>query len=55
MEEEVRQILRSAVKDETAPARLGSRIASRFAGLKFSATGIPELRGQAVRAPDFEG
>lgn len=52
MEEEVRQILRNAVKEETAPARLGSRIAARFAGLKFAGE-LPELRGQSVESPVF--
>lgn len=50
MEEEVRQILRNAVKDENQPAaRLGSRIAARFAGAGLT-DDLPELRGQAVRA-----
>ena len=53
MEEEVRQILRNAVKDEAAPAQLGSRMAARFAGLKFLGD-LPELRGQDARAPTFE-
>lgn len=54
MEEEVRHILRNAVKaDKRRPAPLGSRIAARFraSGLK---TDLPELRGQPVRRPDFE-
>ena len=51
MEEEVRQILRNAVKDENEPAaRLGSRIAARFAGAGLTED-LPELRGQPVRAP----
>lgn len=52
MEEEVRQILRAAVKEDTASAPLGSRIAARFAGLEFTGE-LPELRGQPVHAPDF--
>jgi plasmid stability protein len=52
MEEEVRQILRNAVKDEAPPARLGSRIAARFATLGFSGD-LPELRGQPVLPPEF--
>jgi plasmid stability protein len=52
MEEEAREILRDAVKEEkrTLP-NLGSRIATRF-----TATGLtedlPELRGQAPRSLD---
>ncbi len=49
MEDEVRQILRNAVKDENqAAARLGSRIAARFAKVGLSAD-LPELRGQTAR------
>lgn len=53
MEDEVREILRNAVRDENRPAlRLGSRIAARFA--KTGLTGdLPELRGQQPRTPDF--
>jgi antitoxin FitA len=43
MEEEVRRILRDAVKDEADPERLGSRIAARFRGLGFSGE-LPEMR-----------
>jgi plasmid stability protein len=53
MEDEVRHILRNAVKEENrAVPRLGSRIAARFkkAGLT---TDLPELRGQPVRSADF--
>ncbi len=53
MEEEVRQILRNAVKDESMPApRLGSRIAARFrkSGLKAD---LPEFHGQTVNPADF--
>ena len=49
MEEEVRNILRNAAKEENRPLpKLGSRIASRFAktGLPHD---LPELRGQAAR------
>ena len=54
MEEEVRQILRNAVKDEDqSVTRLGTRIAARF-----SKTGLiedlRELRGQAVRPARFD-
>jgi antitoxin FitA len=53
MEEEVRHILRDAVKEENRPAsKLGSRIAGRFreSGLTED---LPELRGQHPRSPDF--
>lgn len=53
MEEEVRQILRNAVKEESMPApKLGSRIAARFkkTGLKED---LPEFYGQAVTSADF--
>ncbi len=54
MEAEVRQILRDAVRADTGAAKsgLGSRIAARFGKVGLS-TALPELRGQAVRAPDF--
>jgi plasmid stability protein len=52
-EEEVREILRNAVRDQDqAPAALGSQISARFAkvGLREE---VAELRGQ-VRAADFD-
>ena len=52
-EEEVREILRNAVRDQDqAPAALGSRISARFAkvGLRED---IAELRG-AARPADFD-
>ena len=53
-EEEVREILRNAVRDEGASrAPLGSRIAARFAGLGLMQE-IPELRGEQARPADFE-
>lgn len=53
-EEEVREILRNAVRDEDmARAPLGSRLADRFAGLGLTED-IPELRGQPARPADFE-
>lgn len=53
LEEEVRRILRNAVKDEAPPTMgLGSRIAQRFARTGLSAE-LPELRGQAPKVPDF--
>jgi plasmid stability protein len=54
MAEEVREILRNAVVGEGRPkARLGSRIADRFAGLGLDAD-IPELRGQSPRPAELE-
>jgi plasmid stability protein len=45
MEEEVRQILRHAVREEKRPAsKLGSRIAARFAKVGFT--------GELPRLPD---
>lgn len=52
-EEEVREILRSAVNDDQTPARLGSRISSRFARIGLNED-IPELRGQEIRPARFE-
>lgn len=53
-EEEVREILRNAVRSVDKPlGRLGSRIASRFAGAGLDAE-IPELRGQAVQPAEFD-
>ncbi len=53
-EEEVREIPRSAVPEESAArAPLGSRIAARFAGVGLTEE-IPELRGQPPRPADFE-
>lgn len=53
MEEEVREILRNAARDEgRSVTKLGSRIAARFRkeGLK---TDLPELRGQHPRPADL--
>jgi plasmid stability protein len=53
MEEEVRHILRDAVKEENHPvARLGSRIAARFAKVGLSVE-LPELHGQALQSVKF--
>jgi plasmid stability protein len=53
-EEEVREILRNAVRDEEqAPAQLGSRIAARFADIGLDEE-IAELRGQPVRPARFD-
>jgi plasmid stability protein len=54
MEDEVRHILRNAVKDESRPVRkLGSAISARFRSAGLTAD-LPELRGQRVRVPDFD-
>lgn len=53
MEEEVRDILRDAVKGMGGPPlQLGSRLAARFAKLGL-AEAIPELRGQPARPADL--
>jgi plasmid stability protein len=53
MEEEVRQILRNAVKDENQPTpRLGSRIAARFAEVGLDGD-LPELRGHLAKPLPF--
>lgn len=54
MEEEVRDILRSAAKEEYAPVRgLGTQIASLFrkAGLDSD---LPELLGHEINPPSFD-
>ena len=54
MEEEVREILRSAVKGEhRSSTRLGTRIAARFAKAGLT-NDLPELRGQMARPADFK-
>ena len=53
MEEEVRQILNNAAKESGAtPARLGTRIAARFAKAGLTED-MPELRGHLARPADF--
>ncbi len=53
MEEEVRHILRNAVKEQNQRLpRLGSRIAARFAKAGLTAD-LPELRGQLPRSAEF--
>ena len=53
MEEEVRQILRSAVSQaEPLRARLGSRIAERFADIGLTEP-LPELHNQTIVPMDF--
>lgn len=54
MEDEARHILRNAVNDERRTVRtLGTRIAARFKTVGLTAD-LPELRGQPVRAADFD-
>ena len=53
LEEEVRGILRNAVRDAGVPkAGLGTRMAARFARSGVTAE-LPELRGEIVRPADF--
>jgi plasmid stability protein len=53
MEEEVRHILRDAVKGQNQRvAKLGSRIAARFAKEGLT-TNLPELHGQLPRLVEF--
>jgi antitoxin FitA len=54
MEEEVRDILRNAVKDESKPEKgLGTRIAERFKGLGLREEDFPAVRVE-LRSPDFD-
>jgi antitoxin FitA len=54
MEDEVRHILRTAVQRHREPAqKLGTRISRRFRGAGLSGD-LPELRGGAATAADFE-
>jgi plasmid stability protein len=53
MEEEIRDILRNAAKEENRPRpNLGSRIAARFARTGLTED-LPELRGQSPRSADL--
>lgn len=52
MEEEVRHILREAVRDEVAASPLGSRIARRFVGIGLTED-LPRLQGE-LKPADFE-
>ena len=53
-EEEVREILRNAVKDEGAPRKpLGRRLRERFAGIGLTDE-VPELRDEVARPATFE-
>ncbi len=54
MEEEVRDILRNAVKEQNQRlSKLGSRIAARFAKTGLDAD-LPELRGQPAQGAKFD-
>jgi len=54
MEEEVRDILRDAVKEDESPAGgLGTEIASLFTKVGLEAD-IPELRGHVIRPATFD-
>jgi plasmid stability protein len=54
MEEEIRDILRNAVKDEDRPQKgLGTRIAERFKGIELEEP-IQELRGFDIKPPKFD-
>ena len=54
MEEEVRHILRNAVKDEVRDRRgLGTRIAARFSKMGLSGD-LPEVRGGPPRPAVFD-
>ena len=53
MEEEVRHILRDAVKEQNqGVVKLGSRIAARFAKARLTAE-LPELHGQVPQSAKF--
>jgi antitoxin FitA len=53
MEDEVRHILRDAVKEQDRHvSKLGSRIAARFAKVGLT-TELPEFHGQAAQAVKF--
>jgi len=53
-EEEVREILRNAVRDDAQPPiRLGSSIAARFSEIGLDEP-IAELRGHLVDPPRFD-
>ncbi len=53
MEDEIRHILRNAVKESGRPiTSLGSRIAARFTNVGLS-TALPELHDQVPRSAEF--
>jgi plasmid stability protein len=54
MEEEIRDILRSAVNEEDVPAGgLGTEISALFAKVGLDSD-IPELRGHEIKPASFE-
>jgi antitoxin FitA len=54
MEEEIRDILRDAVKDDGKPEKgLGTRIAERFRGIELDEP-IREFRGYTIEPPKFD-
>jgi plasmid stability protein len=53
LEELVRDILRAAAVDRSKERKLGSEIAARFRGIGFKEGEIQELRGYAIKPPDF--
>ena len=54
MEEEIREILRNAVREEqVSSTRLGSCIAACFSGMGLD-TDLPELRGTEAHSASFE-
>jgi antitoxin FitA len=54
MEEEVRHILRNAVKEQNQHLpKLGSRIAARFGKVGLTSD-LPELHGQTARSAEFD-
>lgn len=54
MEEEIRDILRNAVKDEGRPRKgLGTEIAERFKGIGLEEP-IREFRGFTIKPPKFD-
>jgi plasmid stability protein len=54
MEEEAREILRDATKDESELRDgLGTRIASHFRKVGFKKGEIKEIRGIRLQVPDF--
>jgi antitoxin FitA len=53
MEEEIREILRSAAHEKVPAGGLGTRIAALFAKRGLTSD-IPELRGHKIEPPDFE-
>ena len=54
MEEEARDILRDAVKDEGKPRKgLGTEIAELFKGIELQEP-IEELRGFGIKPPKFD-